>query len=260
MINTTIKNRFFCMFIAFVVAICIIPSTKVCAYNSLDGGFDYVEIPSTILVDGNYYGLGKCEGVTVLANSYPNVLIEFNTLDGPKQAWVHNTILAAYGRCYLTNSVYGYVNTTSNTYYSPDWSLYAGSVNKGENVAVLAYKEGWAYIEYNVDNALRKRAYVPATNISFDHDSRLANYFYQDHYMAKINLTTTQIVYSGPNAVSYATIGEVYPSDSSQIVVHSVYRDCDDDTMFYISYPTTNNSIKYGYIYGTIDMLYNIQN
>lgn len=268
MSKTSIKSRFFCLLLALSVAICTIPSITVSAYNSFDGGYDSIYISTTVTVNGNSYGLGRGEGVTVLSKSGNQALIEFNTYDGPMQTWVNQNILYHSGNCALTGSVYGYVNTTSNTYYSPDWNFYAGAIYAGENVAVLAYSEGWAYIEYNVSNAMRKRAYTPAGNITFSYasntsassnsnNSRPHDYFYQNDtrgLMITVNSTTT--VYSGPNGSTYATIGTIYTSDNGSIHVYADFLDGDYDRMFYVSYPV-GNSTKFGYIYGDDSMLYN---
>lgn len=139
------------------------------------------------------------------------------------------------------------VNTSSTTYFTPSTTFYAGSVSTGELVAVLAKKNGWAYVEYNVSNGLRKRAYILESNISLCSETALiSSRFYQDYLYENISVSTTSntTVYSGPSE-HYAVIGTIYPSDNGS--VKKYYSWSTSGTWHYVSYPA-GGTVKYGYI------------
>lgn len=248
----TIKNRFFCLLLATIVILGMIPATNVSAYSSSGGGYSRVMSTINVTISGHQYQLDPGEGVTVLSKSGNSVYIEFNTLDGPRQAFVSASKLEESGYCY--NSVLGTVCQSGSTYYSPDKLHYAGSVSYGENVAVLCHYNGWVYIEYNVANAMRKRAFIPDSYIDFSDVSSYNNIrplqaFYHTNGSNTLYYTYSYTeVYSGPNGSTYATCGSVDSNDNGSMYIYASFRDRDNDLMYYISYETTYGT-KYGYVY-----------
>lgn len=262
MSKTSIKNRVLSILIAMITILSILPCITVSAYNSLSGGYARVTSSSDVIQNGNIVAnIDVGEGVTVLDNTSSNtqVLIECNTPDGPKIGYVSRDVLECQGNC--LDSVYGYVRVSASTYYSPDYNHYAGYIYSGENVAVLRRSGDWVYIEYNVSDGKRKRAYTLASNISFSTLSnslatKPKNVFYQDErsFTGEFTVSTTKTVYSGPNALTYAECGYISSKDNGFMTVHKVFSDRDGDTVYYISYPGPGNITKYGYVYAFVDI------
>ena len=152
---------------------------------------------------------------------------------------------------FYTKSAYGVINTTSNTYYTPGGYNLAGSVNKYENVSVLCCNGNWSYIEYNVANAQRKRAFILTSHINIYGSNELTHFYHEEEEISHpvySNLT----VYAGPNPETYPVIGEIYSSDNGNVFRYSisniVFIDCYGREMYYVKYPV-GNTYKYGYIY-----------
>lgn len=262
MSKTSLKNRILSLLIAIITILGILPCITVSAYNSLSGGYAKVTSSSDVIQNGNVVAnIDVGEGVTVLDNTSSNtqVLIECNTPNGPKIGYVNRNVLENQGNC--LDSVYGYVRVSASTYYSPDYNHSAGYIYSGENVAVLRRSGNWVYIEYNVSDSKRKRAYTLASNISFSTLSnslttKPKNSFYQDEYSynEQFTVSTTKTVYSGPNALTYAECGYVTSKDNGSMTVHKVFYDRDGDIVYYISYLGQGNITKYGYVYAFVDI------
>lgn len=241
------NKRFFGLLLAVICILGIMPSTTVSALNYATGRCAQIK-QSANVYDDNYNVIGTVdpgEGVTIISSSSIGFYIEYNTFDGPRQGHIES-------RYALVNisSAYGVVTKSSNTYYAPNWSHYAGAVSQGENIGVLSDNGSWAYIEYNVSNAMRKRAYIPSSYIKYY--SQPNNQFYQDIDSNKylVNITSDITVYSGPNGASYATCGTIiYSTDKGKVYRYHSFTDKDGDLMYYVSYPGPGGITKYGYIY-----------
>ena len=231
MSKTSLKNRLFCLLVAFIVVIAIIPNLAVSATPSYsEGGYAKV-IDYCNVLGSDREVLGQIEpgeGVTVLYredNMY--FYIECNTPNGPLRGSVHKNALQQD-----TTTVCATVKTSGTTYYSPDGNNRAGSVNAGELVAVLAHKNGWAYIEYNVSNAQRKRAYIRESSLTLYYQSsqRPVQTFYQDgSIISNITVNSHTTIYSGPNALTYDEAGYVTSQDNGKIKAYKEFRDRDGD-------------------------------
>lgn len=252
MSKTSIKNRIFCLLVAFIVIIGIIPNLTVSATPSYsEGGYARVSSYCNVLgPDREVLGqVEPGEGVTVLyCEDDMYFYVECNTPNGPLRGSVHKNALQRD-----TTTVCANVKTSGTTYYSPDGNNRAGSVDAGELVAVLAHKNGWAYIEYNVSNAQRKRAYIRESFLTLYYQSsqRPVQTFYQDGIViADITVNSRTTIYSGPNALTYDAAGYVTSRDNGKIKAYKKFYDRDDDLIYYISYPVDGtNTYKYGYIY-----------
>lgn len=252
MSKTSIKNMSFGLLIAIIILALNFFTTNVSAESYFENG-GYAKVIRHSDVTGMYGGIvGQVdpgEGVTVIQHAEEYILIQFNTLDGAMTGYVHEDILENKGIC--NTSVVGFVTQTTNTYYSPNYNLVAGSVSSDEIVAVLAQEGNWLYIEYNATNAMRKRAYIPGSYISFTRlsSTRPLSAFYQSGTPTQINIYSTKTVYSGPNGSSYVPIGSVSSDDNGKMYYYgNPYYDRDGDVMYYIKYPTSSG-YKYGYIY-----------
>lgn len=250
------KTRFFCLLLAVICMLCVIPCTTVSAYNSLSGGWDQVVSAADVIWNGEVViTADPGEGITVLNNAWitndDRILVEVNTLEGPVKGYISVHKLRWQGIC--PDSAYGYVCNSGTTYYSPDYNYPAGSVDAGENVAVLCYSGNWAYIEYNISNGMRKRAFTLASNISFACNSKKPfTPFYHELGSSDENAFITyssKTVYSGPNGASYAVCGSISSDDNGAMHYHGEFADKDGDTMYYISYPGPTGATKYGYVY-----------
>lgn len=247
------NKRFFCIVLTIIIVAGIIPAARVAALSSLGGWNQVTESAEVYEKDTGIY-LGNVdpgEGVTVLdalysGCPYPAYYIEYNTLSGPKQGYVRMSAFRYNNK--FPDSACGVVTTSGNTYYSPSTALYAGAVSAGETIAVLCNNGSWAYIEYNVGNAMRKRAFIQSSKIHSYSQARTSFYHQNSNIVEYPTVSSTTTVYSGPNGASYATIGSVDTDDNTKMKAYWYFEDKDGDVMYYISYPTTSGT-KYGYIY-----------
>lgn len=240
------NTRFFCLLLAVICILGIIPSTTVSALDYSTGRCAQIK-QSAEVYDDHYNVIGTVdpgEGVTIISSSSIGFYIEYNTFDGPMQGHIKSQYALVN-----ISSAYGVVTTSSNTYYAPNRYHYAGSVSVGENIGVLCDNGSWAYIEYNVSNANRKRAFIPSSCITYY--SQPESRFYHETNIDKnsVNVTSNITVYSGPNAATYEPCGTIYSSDKGKVYSYRSYTDKDGDLMYYVSYPGSGNVTKYGYIY-----------
>ena len=239
------NNRFFGLLLAVIVMIVFFPSTTASAYVSLPGGACAQINQSADVFDKYYNVIGTVdpgEGVTIIRSDSIGYYIEYNTFDGPMQGYIETHYATV-----IIGSASGVVTTSSNTYYAPNRYHYAGSVSAGENIGVLCDNGTWAYIEYNVSNAMRKRAFIPSSCITSY--SNVPTQFYHSGSANLVTVTSNITVSSGPNSASYETCGVIYPSDNGRVKSYKNFYDKDGDLMYYVSYPGPGNVTKYGYIY-----------
>lgn len=217
------------------------------AVNYFDGGWSMMHSTSAVVDDnGNHVGTVYAgEGVTVLFFSGNRAYIEYSASGAPKRGYVNYSSLL-YTNTKFPGSCVGEITANSNTYYAPNTSLRAGSVNAGETVSVLARTGYWAYVEYNTSNAMRKRAFMPASNIVFYNANSLSG-LYQNNGGSNYPVSSNITVYSGPSN-KYPTIGTIFASDNGQVRSYGNFMGDNGRTMLFVSYPASG-STKYGYIY-----------
>lgn len=151
------------------------------------------------------------------------------------------------------------LNSYAVNYFDGGWSMmhstsavvddngnHVGTVYAGETVSVLARTGDWAYVEYNTSNAMRKRAFMPASNIVFYNANSLSG-LYQNNGGSNYPVSSNITVYSGPSN-KYPTIGTIFASDNGQVRSYGNFMGDNGRTMLFVSYPASG-STKYGYIY-----------
>lgn len=243
-----IKTRILCSILTLISVLTIIPSAPtMAAENYADGGWNQMQSTTTV-VDSNGSTVGTVyagEGVTVLYLSGSKAYIEYSASNTAKRGFVNLSTLRYINK--YNQTAVGRVTTSSTTYYSPATTYYAGSVNSGEYVAVLCKSGSWAYVEYNVSGGLRKRAFMPASNIEY-YSSDIRSSFYHSTTGLIVPISSNVTVYSGPNGSTYSQAGTIYASDNGQVYSYATFTDGSGRSMLYVSYPA-GNSTKYGYIY-----------
>ncbi len=244
-----IKNRILYFALAIISALAIIQPSSILAVDYSKGGWNQVRVTSTITnASGGAIGsVNAGEGVTQLYSDGNRVYIEYSAGSSFKRGFISKDNLY-YSGGYPQTAV-GLVKTSSNTYYAPNTSFYAGSVNAGEYVAVLCrpLNSSWAYVEYNVPNGQRKRAYINASNIEY-YSSNIARFYQDNNYKIPHPVSSYISVYAGPDGNSYPVIGQIYPSDNGRVYKYVRFHDGNGKYMQYVEYPS-GNGIKYGYIY-----------
>lgn len=242
-----IKSRFLCLLLSVLSVVTMIsPISAQAADNNYDGGWNMVTTDVTVVdKNGSYVGyIYAGEGVTVLTFPENNMCeVEFSTPSGPKVGYVHSSNLLYYlnGR---PGSCVGTISTSTTTYYDTSPALAAGSVSKGERVAVLCKSRGWAYIEYNVYDGTRKRGFIPSSCVTCYGYPPVS--LYQDTMNESFTVESTMTVYSGPSR-AYPVIGEVYTSDNGNIYCHDIIQMSGAEYAYLISYPASG-ATKYGYV------------
>lgn len=240
-----IKTRFLCYVLALVCVLTAFQPMSVKAADYSSGGWNQV-MTNTSVVDGNGNYVGTVfagDGVTVFYVSGDTAYIEYSAGSSYKRGYVNKSIFSYFGGRYPGSAV-GLVTSSTNAYYSPSTTFYAGAVNTGEYVAILCRSGGWDYIEYNISNGLRKRAFVPSSAIAAYSTPRSS--FYQSGSGINFTANSTITVYSGPNANTYGTVGQIFAKDV--VSIYATFSDGVGGSMVYISYPA-GNGYKYGYIY-----------
>lgn len=244
----TIKNRILCYVLAALLVITLIPSATVLAVENKDSGWNMTKV-STNVVNENGAKIGSLssyEGVTVL-DYYPSktgmVKVEYSGTSSAKIGYIPSSSLLYRHE----GGGIATINSSCTTYCTPSTTFYAGSVSTGEFVAIIAIENGWAYVEYNVSNGLRKRAYLPESNITpLSNSYLITSRFYHSGRGLSVSVSTTSntTVYSGPSE-HYSVIGTIYPSDNGSITSYSTFYT--NGTWHYVSYPA-GGTVKYGYI------------
>ena len=174
------------------------------------------------------------ETFTILCKDGNSYFISYSTANGPTLGYVFTGFMFdTYSTCM------GIVTSYSSVYYGPDTTTYerSGSVNSGEYVAILASESNWYFIEYDTSNG-RKRAYVPAQNVSIQYaeDSNIplfGNVCGELTISSKINLR------QGPSTL-YSVYGSVSNQKADLLKV--------EDDFYYIRYSLNSGKLKTGYI------------
>lgn len=244
---TKFKKRFLCFVIALISVIyTVTPMSAIATENYANGGWAIVK-DNTSVVNENGVHIGTVyamEGVTVLSVNGTTAHIEYATSGNPKNGYVSTS---SFYQSNLSSTSVAIVKTSCSTYYSPSTALYAGSVNNGELVVVIASNGSWDYIEYNTSKG-RKRAYVRSSNLNWYNTTRNIPNFYQvTGHAEPMSVGARTTVYSGPSE-KYKDIGYVLPTDKIYFY-NAFWVNNGLDAMLYISYPASNNQTKYGYIY-----------
>lgn len=240
--NKITKKRIFSLLFAFAMVLSLIPYTSAKANDYSSSGWN--QILTSTSVDGAG-SVSAGEGVTVLYFSGNRAYIEYSAGNSFRQGFVDKSKLR-YSGIYSKSSA-GIVRSTTNTFYAPNGSLLAGSVNTGERVAILCEEAGWYYIEYNVSSGKRKRAYAPTSAINAYHNN--ISYFYHSINLSiNLPITSYKNVYAGPDSSGYPVIGSISASDNGKVLKFLSFQDGFGREMQYISYPTSNGR-KYGYVY-----------
>ena len=163
------KFRYFKVVLALLLLLSTFPFLiGNAAYNNCCGlakaVFDNLPVyDSSIQSEGNIKDyIFPNETFTILCKDGNSYFISYSTANGPTLGYVFTGFMFdTYSTCM------GIVTSYSSVYYGPDTTTYerSGSVNSGEYVAILASESNWYFIEYDTSNG-RKRAYVPAQNVS----------------------------------------------------------------------------------------------
>ena len=164
-------------------------------------------------------------------NSY---FISYSTANGPTLGYVFTGFMFdTYSTCM------GIVTSYSSVYYGPDTTTYerSGSVNSGEYVAILASESNWYFIEYDTSNG-RKRAYVPAQNVSIQYaeDSNIPLF---GNVCGELTISSKINVRQGPSTL-YSVYGSVSNQKADLLKV--------EDDFYHIRYSLNSGKLKTGYI------------
>ena len=242
-----IKNRIMCFVLALVSILTVMQPIPAFAEDYSTGGWDQLQVTTSVVnSSGGYVGTVMAgEGITILYISGDRAYIEYSAGNTYKRGFVSIYNLKYYGG--FSDTAVGRVTSSSNTYYSPNTTYYAGVVNAGEYVAVLCNSNGWAYVEYNVSSGNRKRAFMPSSNLYCYSNSR-ASFYHVNTLGTRLAVPSRKTVYAGPNSSSYPVIGEIYTEDSNKVYKYWDFYDANGSRMWYVSYPAGNGE-KYGYIY-----------
>lgn len=235
------KFRYFKVVLALLLLLSTFPFLiGNAAYNNCCGlakaVFDNLPVyDSSIQSEGNIKDyIFPNETFTILCKDGNSYFISYSTANGPTLGYVFTGFMFdTYSTCM------GIVTSYSSVYYGPDTTTYerSGSVNSGEYVAILASESNWYFIEYDTSNG-RKRAYVPAQNVSIQYaeDSNIplfGNVYGELTISSKIN------VRQGPSTL-YSVYGSVSNQKADLLKV--------EDDFYYIRYSLNSGKLKTGYI------------
>ena len=174
------------------------------------------------------------ETFTILCKDGNSYFISYSTANGPTLGYVFTGFMFdTYSTCM------GIVTSYSSVYYGPDTITYerSGSVNSGEYVAILASESNWYFIEYDTSNG-RKRAYVPAQNVSIQYaeDSNIPLF---GNVCGELTISSKINVRQGPSTL-YSVYGSVSNQKADLLKV--------EDDFYYIRYSLNSGKLKTGYI------------
>ena len=222
------KFRYFKVVLALLLLLSTFPFLiGNAAYNNCCGlakaVFDNLPVyDSSIQSEGNIKDyIFPNETFTILCKDGNSYFISYSTANGPTLGYVFTGFMFdTYSTCM------GIVTSYSSVYYGPDTTTYerSGSVNSGEYVAILASESNWYFIEYDTSNG-RKRAYVPAQNVSIQ-------------YAEDSNIPLFGNV-CGPSTL-YSVYGSVSNQKADLLKV--------EDDFYYIRYSLNSGKLKTGYI------------
>ena len=235
------KFRYFKVVLALLLLLSTFPFLiGNAAYNNCCGlakaVFDNLPVyDSSIQSEGNIkdYTFPN-ETFTILCKDGNSYFISYSTANGPTLGYVFTGFMFdTYSTCM------GIVTSYSSVYYGPDTTTYerSGSVNSGEYVAILASESNWYFIEYDTSNG-RKRAYVPAQNVSIQYaeDSNIPLF---GNVCGELTISSKINVRQGPSTL-YSVYGSVSNQKADLLKV--------EDDFYYIRYSLNSGKLKTGYI------------
>ena len=235
------KFRYFKVVLALLLLLSTFPFLiGNAAYNNCCGlakaVFDNLPVfDSCIQSEGNIKDyIFPNETFTILCKDGNSYFISYSTANGPTLGYVFTGFMFdTYSTCM------GIVTSYSSVYYGPDTTTYerSGSVNSGEYVAILASESNWYFIEYDTSNG-RKRAYVPAQNVSIQYaeDSNIPLF---GNVCGELTISSKINVRQGPSTL-YSVYGSVSNQKADLLKV--------EDDFYYIRYSLNSGKLKTGYI------------
>ena len=235
------KFRYFKVVLALLLLLSTFPFLiGNAAYNNCCGlakaVFDNLPVyDSSIQSEGNIKDyIFPNETFTILCKDGNSYFISYSTANGPTLGYVFTGFMFdTYSTCM------GIVTSYSSVYYGPDTTTYerSGSVNSGEYVAILASESSWYFIEYDTSNG-RKRAYVPAQNVSIQYaeDSNIPLF---GNVCGELTISSKINVRQGPSTL-YSVYGSVSNQKADLLKV--------EDDFYYIRYSLNSGKLKTGYI------------
>ena len=232
------KFRYFKVVLALLLLLSTFPFLiGNAAYNNCCGAvFDNLPVyDSSIQSEGNIKDyIFPNETFTILCKDGNSYFISYSTANGPTLGYVFTGFMFdTYSTCM------GIVTSYSSVYYGPDTTTYerSGSVNSGEYVAILASESNWYFIEYDTSNG-RKRAYVPAQNVSIQYaeDSNIPLF---GNVCGELTISSKINVRQGPSTL-YSVYGSVSNQKADLLKV--------EDDFYYIRYSLNSGKLKTGYI------------
>lgn len=235
------KFRYFKVVLALLLLLSTFPFLiGNAAYNNCCGlakaVFDNLPVyDSSIQSEGNIKDyIFPNETFTILCKDGISYFISYSTANGPTLGYVFTGFMFdTYSTCM------GIVTSYSSVYYGPDTTTYerSGSVNSGEYVAILASESNWYFIEYDTSNG-RKRAYVPAQNVSIQYaeDSNIPLF---GNVCGELTISSKINVRQGPSTL-YSVYGSVSNQKADLLKV--------EDDFYYIRYSLNSGKLKTGYI------------
>ena len=235
------KFRYFKVVLALLLLLSTFPFLiGNAAYNNCCGlakaVFDNLPVyDSSIQSEGNIKDyIFPNETFTILCKDGNSYFISYSTANGPTLGYVFTGFMFdTYSTCM------GIVTSYSSVYYGPDTTTYerSGSVNSGEYVAILASESNWYFIEYDTSNG-RKRAYVPAQNVSIQYaeDSNIPLF---GNVCGELTISSNINVRQGPSTL-YSVYGSVSNQKADLLKV--------EDDFYYIRYSLNSGKLKTGYI------------
>lgn len=235
------KFRYFKVVLALLLLLSTFPFLiGNAAYNNCCGlakaVFDNLPVyDSSIQSEGNIKDyIFPNETFTILCKDGNSYFISYSTANGPTLGYVFTGFMFdTYSTCM------GIVTSYYSVYYGPDTTTYerSGSVNSGEYVAILASESNWYFIEYDTSNG-RKRAYVPAQNVSIQYaeDSNIPLF---GNVCGELTISSKINVRQGPSTL-YSVYGSVSNQKADLLKV--------EDDFYYIRYSLNSGKLKTGYI------------
>lgn len=235
------KFRYFKVVLALLLLLSTFPFLiGNAAYNNCCGlakaVFDNLPVyDSSIQSEGNIKDyIFPNETFTILCKDGNSYFISYSTANGPTLGYVFTGFMFdTYSTCM------GIVTSYSSVYYGPDTTTYerSGSVNSGEYIAILASESNWYFIEYDTSNG-RKRAYVPAQNVSIQYaeDSNIPLF---GNVCGELTISSKINVRQGPSTL-YSVYGSVSNQKADLLKV--------EDDFYYIRYSLNSGKLKTGYI------------
>lgn len=235
------KFRYFKVVLALLLLLSTFPFLiGNAAYNNCCGlakaVFDNLPVyDSSIQSEGNIKDyIFPNETFTILCKDGNSYFISYSTANGPTLGYVFTGFMFdTYSTCM------GIVTSYSSVYYGSDTTTYerSGSVNSGEYVAILASESNWYFIEYDTSNG-RKRAYVPAQNVSIQYaeDSNIPLF---GNVCGELTISSKINVRQGPSTL-YSVYGSVSNQKADLLKV--------EDDFYYIRYSLNSGKLKTGYI------------